>query len=63
MIEYKNCYVFGICIAYEQGVGKGREGRCKREDNPYGLDSNEAHGWGYGWDEGNEWRRKKMNNE
>lgn len=42
--------VFMICVAYEQGVGKGQDG--SKDRNPYapGTDCHEA--WGYGYEEG-----------
>ena len=51
--------VFSICIAYEQGVGKGREGRITIEDNPYCGECDEKLAWFYGYDEGNRWLNKQ----
>ena len=62
----RNDEVFSICVAYEQGVGKGRQARVAKEDNPY-VDSDEKIAWGYGYDEGKLWLDKQaledMDNE
>ena len=44
---------FSICIAYEQGVGKGR--RKSKDTNPYENDSDEFKAWDYGFGEGLNW--------
>ena len=60
-------HVLNICIAYEQGVGKGRSNRCKQKDNPYPDKSEEYNGyeyqaWDYGWQEGNNWLTQRAEN-
>lgn len=50
--------ILSICIAYEQGVGKGRKASCKREDNPYLNDDDCYKAWDYGWTEGTNWLAK-----
>ncbi len=52
--------VLSICTAYEQGVGKGRDGRKK--DNPYKEGSDENEAWGYGYCEGTIWLDNKIKN-
>ena len=56
-----NKQVHSICIAYEQGVGKGRSKRCEQNDNPYKPKTDENEAWNYGWQEGNNWLIKRTN--
>lgn len=58
-----NKEVFSICVAYEQGVGKGRSGRCAKKDNPYCAGTDEHEAWNYGWQEGDNWLTQRIKKE
>jgi len=47
--------VLDICLAYEQGVGKGR--RDSNDDNPYTKGDSMHMAWNYGYAEGLIWFR------
>jgi len=42
--------IYSICIAYEQGYGKGLY-NTRKISNPY-VESDERVGWGIGYEEG-----------
>lgn len=49
--------VFMICVAYEQGVGKGQANSMDR--NPYRDGSEEHEAWGYGYEEGERMNKRQ----
>ena len=51
-------HVIAICIAYEQGVGKGR--RISVDTNPYEPNTDENEAWDYGYSEGHDWFVKRV---
>jgi len=62
-----NLKIYSICVAYEQGVGKGRSDCCKQTDNPYCDKTDKTNGfgyehqaWDYGWQEGDRWLTQRI---
>ena len=59
--------VIHICIAYEQGVGKGRDHVITISDNPYCMEGNHNEdcydAWTYGYSEGERWFENRKKNE
>lgn len=62
--DQDNLSIYSICVAYEQGVGKGRATHVKKKINPYYKEKepDTYQAWEYGWIEGTDWLTQRIQN-